>query len=173
MLIIEKPDYNDNPKYFHYYLDLMKGNDLLKGLESNKKELIQLIKTIPNELENYEYEKGKWSTKKVIQHIIDCERLFNYRAFRFSRFDTTNLADFDINSTLQKVDSLDLDLNQLIVEFSNLRESTISLFQSMSTEMLDFKGSASNIQFTARGLGYICIGHCIHHVNVIKEMYLK
>jgi hypothetical protein len=52
---------------------------------------------------DYRYAEGKWTIKDIIQHLIDTERIFSYRAMRISRNDKTPLASFDeddyINNT--------------------------------------------------------------------------
>lgn len=45
----------------------------------------------------YRYEKYQWSIRNVIQHFIDSERVFTYRAMRFARNDRTVLSSFDQN----------------------------------------------------------------------------
>ncbi len=44
---------------------------------------------------HYAYGEGKWTVAEVLIHIIDTERIFQYRAFRFSRNDQTPLMGFD------------------------------------------------------------------------------
>jgi hypothetical protein len=40
---------------------------------------------------DYRYAEGKWNIKEIIQHVIDTERIFGYRALRISRNDQTPL----------------------------------------------------------------------------------
>lgn len=173
MKLITKPSIADVPEFFNYFLDLVVHNDLLKALAINKHAFLDLVQLVSKEKENYKYAEGKWSTKQVLQHIIDCERIYNYRAFRFSRCDSTELAGFDEELALSKIDSKTLDLKQIEREFLDVRASTISLFNGMSPDMLDFKGKANNTDLTARSLGFMAVGHCHHHLQVIKERYLN
>ncbi len=39
-------------------------------------------------------------------------------------------------------------------------------------EILDRTGIASGCSFTVRSILYIIAGHELHHVNVLKELYL-
>jgi len=107
-----------------------------------------------------------------LRHIIDCERVYAYRAFRFSRFDDTELPGFDENQYIIHSQKIQSDLQSLKDEYSNIRESTLNLFKPMTENMLDFKGTANTAGFTARGLGYMTVGHNIHHCNFIKTHYL-
>ena len=51
--------------------------------------------------------------------------------------------------------------------------STVALFNSFSDEMLLELGTASNSLVSVRAIGFIIMGHEIHHCQVIKERYLK
>jgi len=170
--VINKPNYSDAPDYFHYYLDLVESDDLLEELKSNQSDVLTFFNLVPKNLETFKYQKDKWSVKMVFQHIIDCERLYHYRAFRFSRFDPTELAGFDVNQAMINVKDDHLKLDHLKKEFKSLRDSTITLFMSLTPKMLDYKGIASSMGMTPRSLGFMCIGHSKHHMNVIREKYL-
>lgn len=86
--------------------------------------------------------KNKWTTAQVVRHIIDCERVYTYRAFRFSRLDTTPLAAFDENRYIANIAPHFLEKETLLKEYEQVRNATISLFSNMNTEMLDFKGKS-------------------------------
>jgi uncharacterized damage-inducible protein DinB len=130
------------------------------------------IQSIPAEKADYKYAEGKWTVKQVLRHIIDTERIFVYRAFRFSRFDTTPLAGFDEDAYIDATQTIDYSLNDLLEEFVSVRQTTIQVYKTMTPAMLDFKGTANNIPITPRCIGYMAVGHNLHHCNVIRERYL-
>jgi hypothetical protein len=57
-------------------------------------------------------------------------------------------------------------------EFALLRESTELLFKSLSTENLITSGLSSNNPTNAAAMGYVAVGHVIHHMKILKERYL-
>lgn len=164
----------DAPSYYHYFFDLVETDDLLLELEKSKTFTRELFNSISPEKEDFAYQPGKWTTKEILKHIIDCERVYTYRALRFSRFDTTELPGFDEDSYTEnlKIQNIHLSLTDLWEEYENLRKSTIYLFKNMTNEMLDFKGKANNLELTARLMGFMTVGHNLHHGNFIKENYL-
>ena len=172
-VMIIKPNIADVPAYYRAYLGLVQSNDLISELHKSQEMTIQLIKSIPADMIDYCYEENKWSIKQVFRHIIDCERIFSYRAFRFSRFDGTELAGFDENKYIESVQNLEYNLEDLAEDYNSVRTSTIQLYSKMTDQMLDFSGVANKFNFTARGLGYASVGHNLHHCNFIKTRYLK
>lgn len=171
--MIKKPNYTDAPQYCHYYFDLVVEDNLIAALQNSYMETLKLIATIPTTKENYSYAADKSTTKEVLRHIIDCERVYAYRAFRFSRFDDTELAGFDENQYIIHSKDIQWNLDVLKEEYANVRQSKINLFSSMTEKMLDFKGPANKVGFTARGLAFMAVGHNIHHCNFIKSHYLQ
>lgn len=169
----DKTIYRDAPNYCHYFFDLVETNDLLIELENSCKLTLELFKLITSEKENFSYQPKKWTINEVLRHIIDCERVYSYRALRFSRFDNTELAGFDENKYIENMIGIVQNLDDLKDEYVNVRKATIALFKTMTHEMLDFKGTANKVSFTARTLGFMTVGHNLHHSNFIKTKYLS
>lgn len=168
-----KAIYKDAPEYCSYFFDLIQSDDLLDEFEKSKELTLSVFKLISPVWENYAYQPNKWTVKEVLRHIIDMERIFAYRAFRFSRFDDTALSGVEENDYIEKVNQTDIKLSDLEEEYLAVRNSTISIYKNIKTEMLDFKGTANNQTYTARTLGFATIGHNVHHCNVIKTKYLN
>ena len=164
--------YNDAPDYCHYFFDLIETDNFLEELQKSYLKTMELFEMISPDQENYAYLPNKWTIKEVLRHIIDCERVYAYRALRFSRFDNTALAGFDENMYADNIRGNDSSIMDLKSEYQNIRMSTIALFKSMTDEMLDFKGIANNVSFTARALGFMTVGHNLHHVKFIRAKYL-
>ncbi|HWQ82800.1 MAG TPA: DinB family protein [Ignavibacteria bacterium] len=168
----DKTIYKDAPDYCHSLFDLVESDDLLFELEKSRQFTMQVFKQITEDKENYSYEPGKWTTKEVIRHIIDCERIYTYRALRFSRFDDTELSGFDENKYIERIKGLELNLTDLKNEYENVRKATIDLFKVMTDDMLNFKGIANEVSFTAKAIGFMTVGHNLHHCNFIRTKYL-
>tara|TARA_Y100000768_G_scaffold354618_1_gene307715 strand:+ start:39 stop:563 length:525 start_codon:yes stop_codon:yes gene_type:complete len=169
-----KPFYKDAPDYCSPFFDLVETDNLLNELEKSKILTLELFSRITPEKENFVYAPNKWTTKEIIRHIIDCERVYTYRAMRFSRFDNTELPGFDENKYIDNLKPVVMPhLSDLKNEYACVRNSTLALFKTMTNEMLDFKGNANKVLFTARTLGFMTVGHNLHHCNVIATKYLN
>ena len=169
---IIKPPYSDAPAYCHYFFDLVTGSNLIEALQSTKAATLALMEKIPASKWHHAYAPNKWTTIEVLRHIIDCERVYAYRALRFSRMDDTELAGFDENLFIASSKAINNSITDTAEEFETVRQSTIKLFEPMTDAMLDFKATANKVGFTARGLGYMAAGHNIHHCNFILTNYL-
>jgi 23S rRNA C2498 (ribose-2'-O)-methylase RlmM len=70
----------------------------------------------------------KW-IKDIIQHLIDTERIFSYRAMRISRNDKTPLASFDEDDYINNTNANERNLQGLLTEMALVRQSTIALLK--------------------------------------------
>lgn len=172
-MIIAPPKENETFGYYDNYISEVKHKDLLKGLKEFQGSTNNYILSLPEETLNYRYAEGKWSIKEIIGHLIDCEIVFSYRALRFARKDKTPLPSFDENMYAKTNDAGNRDIMFLMREFDAIRNSTIHLFNSFDPNVLDEKGTANNLTMTPRSLGYAILGHEMHHLDVIKERYVK
>jgi hypothetical protein len=120
---------------------------------------------------DYRYAEGKWTIKDIIQHLIDTERVFSYRALRFARKDSTELPGYDENLYADTANGSERKLQEMLTELALVRQSTIMLFKSFSAESLLYTGIASNNVASVRALGFIIIGHQNHHMKIFKERY--
>lgn len=164
---------NEYPEYFGTYINKVESEDLIEALEENLDDFTNFIENIvPDSKYEFRYQPEKWSIKEIVQHIIDAERIFAYRALRMARFDKTPLPGFEENDYVPVSESDKRTMDDLIREFVLVRKSTIELFESFSDEMMKSIGVASGKEVSVRAIGYIISGHCIHHQQVIKERYL-
>ena len=163
---------NEFSPYYENYIKLVPGNNINKELIRQKEELLHFYKLIPVFKQEYKYAEGKWTIKDIILHLIDAERIFAYRALRISRSDTTPLPGFDENDYVGMANANDREFESLLSEFETVREATISLFASFTDLDLLRLGTASNASVSVRAIGYIILGHELHHKNIILERYL-
>ena len=146
---------------------------LLEELEISIHRLIKFVQNIPLDKFDYRYAEGKWTIKEILQHLIDAERIFAYRALRFARNDKTPLPGFDENDYAAEAYADKRSIQELLTELAVVRQATQSLFKSFSQEELLRKGSASNNPVSVRALGFVIIGHQNHHERIFQERYLN
>jgi len=173
MIKIGRPNNEDAPPWCPYFFNLVPEDNLIDAFLNNKKLTLDLISRIPLSKEDFTYAENKWSIKNVFIHMVDTERFYSYRAFCSSRQMDIDL-DFDPNQDIyaRNSNASNRTLNDIAEEFSAVREATITLFSHMTDEMLDFKEFPNKIIYTARSLGWMAVGHNIHHCNILKEKYL-
>jgi uncharacterized damage-inducible protein DinB len=160
--------------YFEQYLELVgfDNKTIIENLESSQIAFEKVFRNLPEEKHVFSYALGKWTIKELIQHIIDTERIFSFRALSFARNDQTVMPGFDHDAFVANDNANERDYYDLLDEMKVLRTSTIQLFKSFSEEALLRMGVASNNKISVRALGYLFSGHQIHHLNIVKERYL-
>jgi hypothetical protein len=168
----ERPLENEYAPYYHKYILLVNGCDITTIINNHCKEIINFINSIPEQKGDYAYAVAKWTIKELIQHLIDTERIFIYRALRFSRKDSQALLGFDEDVYVKNANAANRSLQDLIDEFVALRTSSDLFFKSLNNEQLQQFGIANNNKVSVNAIAYITIGHLLHHINIIKERYL-
>lgn len=163
---------NEYSGNFGNYIKEAGDGKLIEELEISLHDFIRFVQDIPMDKFDYRYAEGKWTIKDIIQHIMDAERIFVYRALSFSRNDKTSLPGFEEDDYAVNTDSNRRTIQELLTEFSALRHSTLLFYKSLSEEQLKRIGTASNNQISVRALGFVIIGHQKHHQKVFRERYL-
>jgi uncharacterized damage-inducible protein DinB len=160
------------PSYYQTYVKHVYEAPLMEALQNSQQKLQEILTTIPETKGDFRYDRGKWSIKELLCHMMDAERIFCYRALRFSRNDKTELHGFDENTYAPEANAHSRSVAQLTREMHNLRISTLDLFRNLTPEMLDRKGKANNTEISVLALGYVVAGHETHHRTVLEERYL-
>jgi uncharacterized damage-inducible protein DinB len=163
---------NEYPEYFGKYIAQVADENLIEELEISLHRLIKFVQNIPMDKFDYQYAEGKWTIKDILQHLIDSERIFAYRALRFARNDKTSLPGFEEDHYAKNANGSKRSIQDLLTELAIVRQATLSLFKSFSEEQLLRIGTASNKQMSTRVLGFVIIGHQNHHQKVFEERYL-
>lgn len=159
--------------YYKNYIQLALDGDLKKALKKNSKSFLEFLESIPAQKIDYAYAEGKWTIKQLLQHIIDAERVFAYRALRIARFDETALPGFDENTWAEKADVSARGWQDMVKEFKALRKSNRAMINDFTREQLSATGTASGNPISCAAICFILVGHVEHHMNVIKERYLS
>lgn len=160
-------------KYIQRYLDLVPGENILQELKNSEQKTLDVYSKLDEVSSLFRYAENKWTLKEVLQHLIDCERIFQFRALSISRGDQQDFPGFDEEFYAKNSNADERKLSELTDEYSTVRASSILLFKSFTPEMLSKKGFANGNEIAVETIIKLIVGHNLHHLNVIKERYLS
>ncbi|MBL7700321.1 MAG: DinB family protein [Chitinophagaceae bacterium] len=168
-----KPQPSEYNSYFDRYIQLVPEGNFIQQLNNNLQLVESFFSSVRKDKQDYRYEPGKWTIREILLHITDTERVMSYRALTISRGDTQVVfPSMDENLFAQNAIVGNRTIENLLEEFSAVRRASIFLFENMSDEQSLYTGTVMKEKTTARALGYIIVGHCLHHMNVVRERYL-
>jgi len=171
VLKIDRPAAGEYAPYYGRYIEQVTHDDALPLLETQNETTQQGLGRIDESRAMHRYAPGKWSVKEVVQHMIDVERVFAYRALRFARNDSSELPGFDENLWAPEAYADRRSFAELLDEFAAVRRASVTLYRSFEPEWLLRRGVASQNVMTVRALAWVIVGHEIHHLKGLRHNY--
>ena len=160
------------PEYFDRYIRKCDDVDIIQAMQTSIEELNEIPLEEWKKIGNKTYEPGKWNIKDILQHLIDTERIFSYRALVFARGDEQRVPSFPEDDYANSAKAGERSLEDLIHELRSTHESAKTLFQSFPEEVLLRTGEGFKGPYSVASIGFIMPGHQRWHFEVIKEKYL-
>ncbi|WAC12936.1 DinB family protein [Dyadobacter pollutisoli] len=168
---MKRSDINPMPPFFDRYINLVEDIDIFEAFEKYTPGQVYCEISKLSALGDQVYAENKWTVRDILQHVIDNERIMSYRALRFSRNDRTELPGYDEAVLGANTMAGQRTIQDLMEEFEQVRASTKLMFKYMSEGMIQCAGTANQTRITPLALGFVIIGHPVHHMNVIRDKY--
>lgn len=172
-IYMSKPLPSTYPAHFDSYIKLVPEEDLVKAIKDQQELIDNYYVGISEEKSMYAYAEGKWTLKEMLQHIIDAERIFTYRALSFARQEQQSQPGFDENTYALHSDANSRTWKSLCEELKAVRLASLFLFESFTDVMLETQGIGNQKPANAGAMGFTMLGHIYHHKNIIEERYLR
>lgn len=167
-----RPNSQDYPLALANYIHLVKEDDLGKAFQNQSGKIDRLFERITTSNAGYAYASGKWNVQILLQHILDTERIFAYRALAICRGEKQNLPGFEENVYAGASLTDNKNIEELKEEFRLHRRSIRMMFGGFDKKALNRHGIANGAPVTPLAIGFAIIGHFEHHLNIIHEKYL-
>lgn len=155
--------------YYETYVRLVPEGEILGALEAQLDDMLFLLNSVAEEDSLFRHAPYTWSTREVVGHMSDSERVFGYRALRFARGDATPLPGFDEGAYARVADFDRVSLASLAEEFEAARRSNLQMFRNLGQEAWGRGGEANGSRVTVRALAYILVGHARHHTAILRK----
>lgn len=171
MEALPRPMPGDLPAHYVRYLDRAEGTTLAEALQQASRNMHAVIALLAAR-GDHAYATGKWSVKEVLQHVVDAERIFAYRALRFARNDATPLPGFEENDYAPESRAGRRTLAAILQEHDAVRAATVALFEGLDADLMRRSGTANGLRLDVGTIGWIIAGHAMHHAGILREHYL-
>jgi hypothetical protein len=171
-IITAQPDTTEYAPYYEKYIALVPKDDVVATLSRQLDETLATLRGLTEEQADSRYAPGKWSIKELVGHVIDTERIFAHRAFRFARNDSAPLPGFEQDDYVRAGNFSNCQLFDLADEFEHVRRANLFLFRSLDGEAWLCRGTANDAEVSVRALAYIMAGHETHHMQILRTRYL-
>ncbi|ANQ49479.1 DinB family protein [Flammeovirga sp. MY04] len=169
---MSKSDTKQNPEFLDYVYQLNEGNSLEEALRLSLEEIDKIDVDQLKRIGLKTYEKDKWTLHQIIQHLIDWERIWGFRAIIFARSEGSTPEAHDQEIMARNSNANEIPLEVLIEELRIVRESSILLFKSFNEDILKTNCKFFEYEMPLFSIGLTIAAHQIHHLNVIRERYL-
>ncbi len=169
-----RPEPGQYPAYFGNYIGLLPADeDVFDLMQVQANEVIELLTGLSEAEAEKAYAPGKWTIKELVQHMLDSERIFAYRALCIARGEKASLPGYEENDYAANSFANQRSMASMMEEYTMVRDSTIKLFRSFPEEVYDNLGTANDQPVSVRSILFVIPGHERHHINILKERYLK
>ena len=169
---ISKPEDGEYAGYMSAYISLV-GDDglILEQLATNARRYEALMRAYPAECLAKAHAPGEWTLLDILQHVIDNERVFAYRALRIARGDATPLPGYEQDAYASAANANARELEDLLDEYRAVRAASMALLRALGETVLQRRGSASDNPLSVRAAAYVIAGHELYHIRSILENY--
>jgi DinB superfamily len=169
---MKRSQLNPVPEYFDRYINKCDDTELIDAIQTSIEELDALPldpwKTIGDKV----YAPGKWTIKDILQHLIDTERIFTYRALVFARNEKQQPPSFEEDDYAKEAAAGKRSLDDLIEELKAVHMSFKKMYLSFTPKMLARMGKGFKGLYSVAAIGFCMPGHQRWHLGIIKEKYM-
>lgn len=170
-MTLRRPGGDEYAPFYASYVARVGEDDVLAVLEAQPAELAAVASGVSADRERHRYAPGKWTVREVFGHVVDAERVFGYRAFRFGRRDRTELPGFPENDFVERSRFDEVPVGQHATEFALVRRGHLAMLRQIDDAGWAHAGLANGSRVTTRALAFLMAGHVRHHLAVLAERY--
>ncbi len=167
----QRPGPDEFAPFFQGYVARVPEGDIVATLERHGAATVALLAGVDEARGGFAYAPGKWPVRRVVQHVVDGERLFAYRALCLARGEPASLPPFDEDLYATNDGSDRRTLRSIAEEFASVRAASLTLLRGFSPDAWTRRGLVNGKPASVRAQAWIAAGHELHHLAVLRERY--
>ena len=161
------------PGFAGYIEKVRAVTDPVTTLQEQLTETMDLLQKWPEAKRLSRYASEKWSVQQLLGHLTDTERIFACRALRIARGDQTPLPGFAENDYVAAAHAEAASWAALLDEFALVRQANVAMLRNFPAEAWTRQATVNGATTSVRALAYIMAGHLAHHLDILRDRYVK
>lgn len=166
-----RPTAGEYAPYFDRYISLVTEPDVLAALNAQASQVHDALSSVSDVRAAHRYADGKWTVREALGHLVDCERVFGFRALAIARGEQYSLASFDEDGYAAAAAHHRVSIDELAEEFATLRRSHVLMFKHLDDASWARIGVVNGAPTSVRAVAFIMAGHVRHHARILTERY--
>jgi len=168
----EKPQPDEGKASHFRYIEQVPAGDLFETLARQPAQLAAMVGNLTGEQWAYRYAEGKWSVLQLVGHLADAERIQAFRAFHIARGDRNPLPGWEEGDYMREARFPEFETGpSLLDQIVYLRSANARMLAGLAPDTIMRRGIANDVNITVRSAVWVLVGHCQHHINILRERY--
>jgi DinB superfamily len=166
-----RPDAEECLPYYFNYIDLVPDGHVVTRLERQIAETAAYLAAFTPAQALKREGPGEWNAVEIVGHLIDTERVFEYRALRIARADPVMWTKVEFPDYAAAANYAARSLADVMAEFTAVRAAFVALLRGLDKPAWERRGPSDWTVRSVRAVAYCMAGHELHHLTSIRRQH--
>lgn len=163
-----RPGADECLPYYFTYIDLAPTGDVVSLLERQIGESAAYLARFSSEQALRREAPGEWNAVEIVGHLVDTERVFEYRALKIARADPVKWTQIEFPGYAATANHQARSLGDVVAEFPAVRAAFVALLRGLDAAAWARPAPADWTLRSVRAVAYCMAGHELHHLADIR-----
>jgi hypothetical protein len=166
-----RPDADECQPYYFTYIDLVPDGDVVERLERQITETAAYLAPFTPAQALRREAPGEWNAVEIVGHMIDTERVFEYRALHIARADPVMWTKVEFPAYAENANYAARSLPDVMAEFTAVRASFVALLRGLDKAAWERRAPSDWTVRSVRAVAWCMAGHELHHLASIRRQH--
>jgi len=166
-----RPDADECLPYYFQYIGLVPDGHIVELLERQIAESAAFLAAFTPEQALWREAPAEWNIVEIIGHLVDVERVFEYRALRIARADPVMWTAVEFPSYAAAANFQARPLGDVVAEYAAVRAAFVAFLRGLDAAAWERRAPADWTLRSVRAITYAMAGHELHHLASIRRQH--
>lgn len=166
-----RPDADECLPYYSQYIALVSDGPILECLERQIAETAAFLASFTPEQTRWREAPAEWNIREIVAHLVDVERVFEYRALRIARADPVMWTSVEFGDYAAAANSQERPLGDVMAEYTAVRAAFVALLRGLNASAWERRAPAEWTLRSVRAIAWTMAGHELHHLASIRRQH--